>query len=324
MKYKITASIIVLVLSLPAVNAQMGAADGLQIYLPREIAIEDRIIKLGTVSIIRGQKELAESAEGIPLGTFSVSGQKIVIDRPTILSRLASNDIAADKVTLTGAEKIVVRRNQNAITGEELVEAGKLFLQKTGIYLSACECRSMKTPKELVIPADSNEIGFDVRLSKRSTAGQAYVQIDVLSDGKVINKAQLSFQVRYKVQKAVSVEEIEAGKIISSDKIKMVEGLSDKPQPADWKAPYGLAAKCRIPAGKEIEANMVTEKAKEAVISRNQSVLIKVDRPGLVVQAAGKALEKGSAGECIKVQNMESNRVIIAKIKEDGTVEPVF
>jgi flagella basal body P-ring formation protein FlgA len=42
------------------------------------------------------------------------------------------------------------------------------------------------------------------------------------------------------------------------------------------------------------------------------------------VTATGKAMEKGRLGECIKVKNIDSQRVILAKVNEDGTVEPVF
>jgi flagella basal body P-ring formation protein FlgA len=42
------------------------------------------------------------------------------------------------------------------------------------------------------------------------------------------------------------------------------------------------------------------------------------------VSASGKALQRGCAGEKIKVQNIDSNRIIVAKINEDGSVEPVF
>ena len=62
----------------------------------------------------------------------------------------------------------------------------------------------------------------------------------------------------------------------------------------------------------------------EMVVKRNQNVSIKVDRMGLLVTALGKTLQDGRVGDCIKVQNLSSQRIIIAKVKEDGSVEPVF
>ncbi len=35
-------------------------------------------------------------------------------------------------------------------------------------------------------------------------------------------------------------------------------------------------------------------------------------------------MQEGRAGEYIKVRNVDSRRVISAKVNKDGTVEPVF
>jgi flagella basal body P-ring formation protein FlgA len=321
------AKIIIIFLTFPVLlnaNTTGQSADGLQIHLPREMAVKDQLIKLGDVSVITGQEDLAAAAGQVSLGTLSVPGQKIVIDRITLLGRLASNNIPADKVTITGAEKVVISRNQNIITGEELVRRGQNFLQKTPGYSSASNIRPARMPKDLVLPLDSNGIQLNPSLTGKNTASLAYVQIDVLSNGKEISKVQLPFQIRYKVQKAVGIEDIEAGEKITVEKIKIVEQESEKPAAADWKGPVGLVARKRIAANREIESDMVTEPMRAVVINRNQNVMIKVDRGCLSVTATGKALEKGSTGECIKVKNIDSSRVIIAKIKEDGTVEPVF
>jgi hypothetical protein len=61
-----------------------------------------------------------------------------------------------------------------------------------------------------------------------------------------------------------------------------------------------------------------------AIIERNQNVCIRIDKGGLVVTASGKAMQPGKSGEKIKVRNIDSQRVILAKVNEDGTVEPVF
>ena len=60
------------------------------------------------------------------------------------------------------------------------------------------------------------------------------------------------------------------------------------------------------------------------LLKRNQNVVIKVDKLGLVVTAIGKAMQDGRAGEYIKVRNVDSNRIILVRVNEDQTVEPVF
>jgi flagella basal body P-ring formation protein FlgA len=60
------------------------------------------------------------------------------------------------------------------------------------------------------------------------------------------------------------------------------------------------------------------------MLERNQTVIIRIDKPGLAVTAMGKSMQQGKLGELIKVKNIDSQRVILARVNEDGTVEPVF
>ena len=69
---------------------------------------------------------------------------------------------------------------------------------------------------------------------------------------------------------------------------------------------------------------MVGQREPAVVVKRNQNVIIQVERPGLVVTAIGKAMQQARAGEYIKVRNLDSQRIILARVNEDGTVEPVF
>jgi len=60
------------------------------------------------------------------------------------------------------------------------------------------------------------------------------------------------------------------------------------------------------------------------IVKRNRTVVIRIERPGLLITAIGKAMQDGRAGDYIKVQNVDSQRIIFARVNADGTVEPVF
>jgi flagella basal body P-ring formation protein FlgA len=100
--------------------------------------------------------------------------------------------------------------------------------------------------------------------------------------------------------------------------------VADEAQPADWKSPYGFVASRDIAAGTEINHSNARAPKPQVILERNQSVIIRIDKPGLAVTAMGKSMQKGKLGELIKVKNIDSQRVILARVNEDGTVEPVF
>ena len=79
-----------------------------------------------------------------------------------------------------------------------------------------------------------------------------------------------------------------------------------------------------MPANTILSTDMVGPVKPPILLRRNQTILIKVDRLGLFVTAIGRTMQDGQIGEYIKVQNLDSQRIITAKVNEDGSVEPVF
>jgi flagella basal body P-ring formation protein FlgA len=251
-------------------------------------------------------------------------GQKIIIDRKTILSRLACSDIETAKVNLTGAEEIIVTQKEHIITAAEIIDLAKSFLKNKPEYASVCRFNPLQTPADFIAPADCNGIELAPNLLSSSRPNQAKVEVLLLSEGAEIGKRLITFHPQYTIRAAVTLKEIKAGTAITEDNIKIVKTTSNEPEPEGWLPPYGLIAKRTLPANTVIDSNMAKPAQKEILVNRNQNVIIKIENPSLLITAAGKALEKGSAGQFIKVRNLDSNRTIVAKINDDGTVEPLF
>ena len=299
----------------------------LRIHLPREVTIKDDTISLGEVSIIRGnlrESELAAKASKITLGRISVPGQKIVIDRSMVLSRLACSGIPVSKVTLTGAEKITVKRQQQIIKGSEFVELANAFLKKNLPAGSVRQWDPIRIPKDLAVPEKSKDIKLSPRLVKNIAGNQAKVQIVVIENGKQIGECEVTFRLKYDCRRAVTLVDIPAGAVISSENVKIESAISSHPEPANWRLPYGLIAKRRLPAKTVLQPHMFGPVKPVVIVGRNKNVVIRIERPLLLVTAIGKAMQDGRAGEYIKVRNLDSQRIILVKVNEDGTVEPVF
>jgi flagella basal body P-ring formation protein FlgA len=59
-------------------------------------------------------------------------------------------------------------------------------------------------------------------------------------------------------------------------------------------------------------------------VRRGETVVMRLRGPGFLLTGLGQALEDGRPGGFIKVRNVDSSRVITAKVAADGSVEPVF
>ncbi|MHC4322646.1 MAG: flagellar basal body P-ring formation chaperone FlgA [Planctomycetota bacterium] len=296
----------------------------LKIYLPREVTVENSNLKLGRISILQGPDSLVAKAGKIALGRISVPGQKIIVDRPMVLSRLACNGIPASKVTLTGSEKITVAQQNRIISSNEFVSLANSFLEKNIPGNSARRWNLIRKPKDFVVSAGSREIRFSPRLVQTGARNQVRIEIALLSGNNKIGVRQVTFSLTYDRQQAVTKVDIPAGGVISPENIKIEKITSNEPGPSDWKPPYGLIAKRRLPANTSIRPGMLEPLKSPIIVKRNQNVLIRIKRPGFLITAAGKTIQDGRAGEYIKVRNMDSQRIIIARISEDGCVEPVL
>jgi len=300
------------------------AVGGLQVYLPREITVKDDRLLLGQVGLVRGGNCLAEKASQILLGQISVPGQELVIDRTMVLSRLACNGIPASKVTLLGAEKVRVKQQQQTIKGNDFIKRASAFLKGNSLTASVCRFESLSTPHDFTVPETGKSVELQPRLVRNCPANQAKVQVAVLQDDKQVGLREVNFRLKYDCRRAVALVDIPAGAVINSDNVRIENTVSDYPEPADWKLPYGLVARRNVPANTILGANAIAPAVRPVVVERNQSVVIRIDMPGLLVTAVGKTLEEGRAGEHIKVRNIDSQRIIMAKVNEDGTLEPVL
>jgi flagella basal body P-ring formation protein FlgA len=162
------------------------------------------------------------------------------------------------------------------------------------------------------------------RLIQNGAPNQAKVRVSVLADSNEIGAGVVTFRLKFNCRTAVTLTEIPAGSVISPESVKIEKILSDYPEPAHWSPPYGLIARRSLSANTVIQPDMVGLAKPAVSIKRNETVVIRIEMPGLLVTALGKAMQQGRAGECIKVRNIDSQQIIVAKVNEDGTVEPIF
>ena len=297
---------------------------GLQVYLPREVTIEDNILRLGKIGIIRGQEALVAKANGVTLGRISVPGQEIVIEKHVVLSRLASNGILSSQVTLQGAEKVTVRQQQKTVSGDEFIKLAGAFLKQNLSDDSISKWNPITRPKDLVIPNPGKDIRFSPQLIQTSTRSQAKVVIVVFSGDQQIGSREVTFAMQYRGRKAVALVDIPAGSMITTENTKIKISLSNYPETANWKPPYGLVAKRTLRADTVLQSHMIGSAKSPIIIKRNQNVVIRIEKPGFLITAVGKAMQDGKVGEYIKVRNIDSQRIVVVKINQDRSVEPVF
>ena len=312
------------ILSAPFCADATQEKETLKIYLPREITIEGSVPKLGEVTIIRGSEPWVSNASDIAVGNISTPKQEIIMTRNIVLSRLACNGIPASCVTLSGAEETCIKRHHQVIAGSQFVQKATAFLKENLPDNSICQVDAIRTANDLVLSGTGEDIQLVCGLLKNNLRNQCKVQVVAFQGSQEIGRQEIPFRFRYQCRKVLTQTAIPKGGLINSENVTIESGISNYPEPAGWTAPYGLVANRSLPANTVITPNMVGTPQPQILLKRNQSVLIKIESAGFVATAPGKVLQNGVVGEYIKVQNTDSNIIIMAKVNEDGTVEPLI
>jgi flagella basal body P-ring formation protein FlgA len=309
-----------------ASGAFCSVEPGLRIYLPREVRVEGPEVTVGDVAVVRGGPDVAEKAQAINLGRLTMPGQNMVISRAMLLGRLAGSGFETSDVEITGAQKIVVTQSRQIIRAEKIKEEAEIYLKKNFPDKSVCRYEVIGSVDDFVLPVEAKKVELQSSLIADGNRDGIKVNVAVIADEKVAGICEVEFRRNYFCRQAVALRDIQQGEIITKDNIEVTQKVSRTAEPSDWQVPYGLAAKRPIKEDSLVTAGMVGPVQREVLVKRNRHVAVIFERPGLSVTAIGKAMEDGRAGDYIKVrmQIKDSPRIIYAKVKGNGTVEPLM
>ncbi|MBN1124155.1 MAG: flagellar basal body P-ring formation protein FlgA [Sedimentisphaerales bacterium] len=298
--------------------------DMLRIYLPREIVIQEDVIRLGQVGIFRGDALLQAKAESVELGKFALTGQQVMLDRVSILSRLASSGIKADQVLLSGAQTVLVRRDEKQIHPDRIEAVARFFLETVMGSDRLCELKVLRKPRAWVLPDGSGNIDLRPQMGQYQVKGTRRVSVEIVKDNKVLGRREVAFSLRFRCRRAVATEEIPAGTFLTNQNMKIETVESDTAEPTDWKPPYGQVAQRLVRSGDVIPDTLTAPAEPIIVVKRRQMVVVRLESPLLQLSWVGEALSDGRVGEIIKVKMgaLRNGRIITARVKEDGTLEP--
>jgi flagella basal body P-ring formation protein FlgA len=295
----------------------------LQVYLPRHATVSSEVVRLSDAVVLKGDEDMAAKVGDITLGRIARPGGEIIIDRRMVMSRLASNGIYAPEVVVIGADSVSVERKGFVIASEDFIRAAQQEIEKNSKEVSIHGWKPAWLPKEIIADGAGDKVNLAARIAPGSSQSQVRVLVSVMQNGSEVCVREVAFNAQYKNWRAVAAIDIQSGMVIGPDNVRM-ETFESPVIQRGFTQPYGLTAKRQIKAGSVIDTGMLEATKSPLLVNRNQGVVIRITQPGLVVTAMGQALEDGRASQCVKVRNIDSQRVLLARVNEDGTVEPVY
>jgi len=295
-----------------------------RIYIPRSVAAEGDVLRLGQITVVRCEDEtLAAKVSAIPMGRGPWPTERIAFARQIILSRLATHGVAADRVRVTGAKAVSVVGRGQTVPAADIVARAEQFLKDSGAIPAGQWVRLASRPRRLVLN-HRGKVTLMAALAKDSPPNHVAVLVLPARGSARGGPVKVLFRRIYSGRRAVAAKEIAPGQTITADNTR-VETVATETRPdPSWSPPYGLTATRRIKPGAVVHAAAARAKRQPALVRRNQNVTMRITADAFTITGTGVALQDGRAGESIRVRNIDSQRIITARVNGDGTVEPSF
>ncbi|MCX5682516.1 MAG: flagellar basal body P-ring formation chaperone FlgA, partial [Planctomycetota bacterium] len=209
------------------------------------------------------------------------------------------------------------------IPAADILKAAETLLANTRPSPAGACWRVCRAPKDCVIPAGGAVVSLDARPVDRKVTGEAEIEVVAVMGGRQAVAGAVVFRLAYEVREAVAAVDLPAGAVLAPENVTIRTGLSDQAPQANWTPPFGQVAAQPLRAGALIRPALARQPQPVTNIRRSSTVLMRIQGKGYALTALGQALDDGYPGQCIRVRNVDSSRIIMATVNTDGSVEPV-
>lgn len=134
--------------------------------------------------------------------------------------------------------------------------------------------------------------------------------------GSGLSVLAICLPLRTAAESLVATRAIAAQSVLSADDMALVDAVIPGAL-GDPALAVGLQTRRAIYPGRPI---MERDLGPPVLVGRNARVQLRYLRGGLEIAAEGRALDKGSAGEVIRVMSLGSKSVVSGRVMADGTV----
>lgn len=220
-----------------------------------------------------------------------------------------------------GSEQADIAGGQE-VSGQTLSDAAVAYIrQRIGIPADSdtVDITLLHLPQAAVVPDGTLNLTVELPYGVRySTPTNATVTIAV--DGRTAAQVNLLFAVKYYQQVVVAAGVIEARELLTADRLRYERvdtGRLAVGYITDINKAVGLAARRQISPGTVMNQSLLV---KPVLIKRGNVVTILARKGTIEVSAPGQALQDGVEGQLIKIQNLNSRKIIVAKVLNDAAV----
>jgi hypothetical protein len=303
---KLRLALVLLVAAGTALPAR--AADPVVVELQESCKVRRSVVLVGSVARLSGgEAALRDRIARTDLAELKPREQNLTITRRAVEYRLQLAGIDPAAVRVIGTDRTAVTPDRRSITADEVVAAAKteavhwLTVPRETVTINLARPVAVQLPE---VPADEAIIITAVPHVKPVGLGRAQMNVVIATAEEKLLALGVDLDVK---QVARGTEQVVPAAAVMTQ--PPPSGVT-QPPPVPPPGPYPAAATTpAAPPGGAV------------IVQARQRVTMLVRSGGLNVTAVGEAQQPGRLGEMVQVQNIDSKKIVYARVSGPATVE---
>lgn len=291
----------------------------------RADVVADQITLGHIAQIDGGDAALARRLEGVIIGRSPLPGKTRTLEPALLISRIKQSGIDPESLDLQIPPEVVLQRESVTIERDQIEAIVREFLRQQAVAEpgEAIAIKDIRVPEAVQLPKGA----FSARVSvpkNSELAGQVPLQVVFNVEPDFERRLWVTANLEQRVRVAVVRRPLGRFKTIEAADVELkavdVAGLPadriDDPETA-----IGKRTRRALDSGTVLRPDLLEF---PPIVKRGDRVRIIAESAGLRISAYGQVKQKGAQGELIPVVNLDSNKVVYARVVDSVTVKIEF
>jgi flagella basal body P-ring formation protein FlgA len=302
-----------------------------QISLRSQAICSGDTITIGDVAEISGGSPLLrDRIRRLDVGEAPKSKESVKVTAAQIEFRLQLTDLPKRSFQVFGVKEIIVVPFVETLSEERIIELARQRIIKSYSWPEEDIQVRLVRPLAVQLPKVSGNEKVVIRVEPHAPIyefGRCQIDVTVLLDGEKRMQFPLHFETKLLKEIPVAAVSITRGDKLTEASIKFEKRpIDEKTKTSDSKTELiGRMAKRNVAVGQALQLidfeGEATEPEGAVVIKPKQIVKMVVPLGNVNVVARGEAMQAGKIGQAIRVQNVDSKKVVVGRVTGPDTVE---
>ena len=291
-----------------------------EVTFKKNVNVDNAIVTLGDVATIDTVDETGKALLTIAVANSPAPGDKAYLRSVKIQKYLQSSQTLPEDIDWKGSSVVEVKRNGITIDSKRILDLIADYLRSQQNSLPLAVIRFIPTSHPLPFILPMGQLTCDVIPSNPGILSSSRFSLIFKVDERVVKNMSIRGKVEARANIVTTAIPVKKGTVLSVRHLEeTVMDIADIQDPGFSVEEFlGKKLKRSLRAGSPVKVSMVEILP---VVYRGEKVKLVIQAGPMLLTATGLAHSDGKINDLIRVQNINSSKVVFGRVTGPGTVE---